>query len=123
MLMHCQKLHLTGAVSVKLKFDCVKPEGPTYIFLSVQYSNQATTMATLVNKLQALQDGGDAIIIESFAALEAARESLAFTNWGPNDAIRNAFNVEYGWGRLYQIVARKLDGQLLLFYRSAAPCG
>lgn len=76
-----------------------------------------TTMATLVNRLHGLQDDSDAIVIESFAALEAAKQTLVFTNGGQNDAIKNAFNADLGWGRMYQVVARKVDGQFLLFYK------
>lgn len=72
--------------------------------------------ATLVNKLRNLQDG-ESITVEDFASLDNARRSLQFANWGEHNAVQNAFDPARGFGKLYTMVTKRLQGELVLYYK------
>jgi hypothetical protein len=73
-------------------------------------------MSTLIARLQAVQEG-QGIVIDDADALVAAQPAVQISNWVQESSVRSVFDAAKGWGRLYTMVVRRVDGDLILFYR------
>lgn len=73
-------------------------------------------MATLVARLQSVQEG-QSIEINDVDALVAAQQTVQLSNWVHESSVRSTFDASKGWGTLYTMVVKRIEGSLILFYR------